>query len=82
MSTNVEVVKKNTENNTSLIKRFTRSVQESGVLPRVRSIRYAERPLSAFKKKTGKLKSLANRAKYEELFKMGKISGFKKGRRR
>lgn len=79
MAVNVEVTKKNNESNASIIKRFTRRVQGSGVLPRVRSIRYDERQPSDYTKKKARLKSLDNKKKFEHLFKMGKISGF--GRR-
>jgi len=79
MAVNVEVTKKKNESSASIIKRFTRAVQGSGVLPKVRSLRYEERQPSTYKKKVARLKSLDNKAKYEHLFKMGKISGF--GRR-
>ncbi len=78
---NVEVKKNASENALSLIRRFQKRVQESGVLPRVRGIRYNDRPLSALKTKRAKLKKLANLAKYEEDKKMGKVIERKKGRR-
>ena len=43
--------KNNNENMTNLIRRFTKRVQGSGVLKRVRSIRYSERSLSKFTKR-------------------------------
>ena len=55
MAINVEVTKNNNENTTSLIRRFTKRVQGSGILPRVRSVRYAQRPDSDFKKKQNTL---------------------------
>jgi ribosomal protein S21 len=78
---NVEVKKNPNENALSLIRRFQKRVQESGVLPRVRGIRYNDRPLSALKTKRAKLKKLANLAKYEDDKKMGKVIERKKGRR-
>ncbi len=76
MATNVQVKKKPNENSIALIKRFTKKVQNSGVLPKVRSLRYEERQLSEYKKKKAKLRSLGNKATYDNLFKLGKISGF------
>jgi ribosomal protein S21 len=78
---NVEVKKNASENSLSLIRRFQKRVQESGVLPRVRSLRYSDRPLSVLKTKRAKLKKLGNLAKYEIAKRMGKVIERKKGRR-
>ncbi len=78
---NVEVKKNSNENVLSLVRRFQKRVQESGVLPRVRSIRYNDRPLSDLKTKKAKLKKLKNLAKYEHDKRMGKVVERKKGRR-
>ena len=77
---NVEVKKNASENSLSLIRRFQKRVQESGVLPRVRGIRYNDRPLSALKTKRAKLKKLTNLAKYETAKRMGKVIERKKRR--
>ena len=80
---NVEVTKNNTENTTSLIRRFTKRVQGAGILPRVRSIRYFKRPDSNFKKKTQTLRKIERRGQFEELYKQGKVEERKgRGRRR
>ena len=79
---NVEVKKNPNENVLSLVRRFQKRVQESGVLPRVRGIRYNDRPLSVLKTKKAKLKKLGNIAKYELAKKMGKVIERKKGGRR
>ena len=78
---NVEVKKNTNENVLSFVRRFQKRVQESGVLPRVRSIRYNTRSLSALKVKRAKLKKLTNLAKYETAKRMGKVIERKKGRR-
>ncbi len=78
---NVEVKKNPNENTISFVRRFQKRVQESGILPRVRSIRYSDRPLSSLKTKRAKLKKLGNLAKYELAKKMGKVIERKKGRR-
>lgn len=73
MTTNVRVDKKEQENNVNLIRRFTRRVQKSGVLSRVRSIRYSDRIPSEYVKKKIKLKSLNRKAEIEHLIKLGKM---------
>jgi len=72
MAINAEVVKAGTENNLSLIRKFTKRVQSSGVLPRLRSIRYSSRKLSEYVKKKKTLKRLASHKEMQELIKMGK----------
>jgi len=79
---NAEVVKTGNENNLNIIRRFTKKVQGSGVLPRVRSIRYAVRKLSPYVKKKKTLKVLKRREEVAELIKMGKMSEYTKGGRK
>ncbi len=74
MATNVEITKGVKDNSVTLIKKFTRRVQESGIIPRVKGIRYSERTPSAYVKKTKRLKSIKNREVREEQIKLGKIS--------
>ncbi len=76
MITNVEVVKGGNENNLNLIRRFTKKVQGSGVLPRVRSIRYSTRKMSEYVKKKKTLKVLKRREEITELIRMGKMAEF------
>lgn len=78
---NVEVTKNNNESPTSLVRRFTKRMQGSGVLSRVRSIRYRARPSSDFKKKKRALRKIERRETYELLYKQGKIVEQKPGRR-
>jgi len=80
MSTNVEVKKTGTENALGLIRRFQKRVQESGILPRVRSLRYNERTQSKLKRKRGTLKVIKRRKEYEKLRKMGKLPERKRRR--
>jgi DNA-directed RNA polymerase subunit F len=70
---NAEVSKTGNENNVNLIRRFTKRVQGSGVLPRIRSIRYSSRKLSEYVKKKKTLKTLKRREEVNELIKMGKM---------
>lgn len=74
MATNVEIQKGTKDNNLHLIKKFTRRVQESGIIPRMKGIRYAERNMSTYVKKVKRLKSIKNREVREEQIKLGKIS--------
>lgn len=77
---NVAVEKNQNENNTSVIRRFTKRVQESGVLRRVRGIRYHERSKSDYVKKKNTLKVIGKREKMEELVKLGRAPVFTKRR--
>ena len=72
MAINVEITKSGTENNLSIIRKFTKKVQGSGVLKRLRSKRYSERALSPYVRKKKTLKRLAATEKMNELIKMGK----------
>lgn len=73
MATNVEVVKAGTENSMAVLRRFTKRVQGSGILPRVRSLRYKERNQSRYKRKTATLKKLGRRKEVDLLIKLGKM---------
>ena len=79
MSTvNAEVKKNPNENAVSLIRRFTKRVQGSGIVPRVRSIRWSQRKPSHFKMKKSALVVLEKRAEYQLLEKLGKLPEKKK----
>ena len=69
---NVEISKNTNENSVSLLRRFSRKVQSSGVIPRVRSLRYNSRVLSHYKVKMKTLKVLKRRSDLAELIKQGK----------
>lgn len=78
---NAEVVKTANENNVNLIRRFTKKVQGSGVLPRVRSLRYATRKMSPYVRQKKALKSIRRREEIAELIKLGKMTEHTKGRK-
>ncbi len=71
---NVEVSKNANENGTSLIRRFTRKVQETGIIQKVKGKRYAERPQSKLAEKKSTLKRLVKRKNNDKLRKLGKIA--------
>ncbi len=75
MATNVEVAKSGNDNNLGLIRKFTKRVQGSGILSRLRSRRYSTRKLSEYVKKKKTLKKIGERARIRDLIKMGKMPG-------
>lgn len=82
MITVIEVKKNTNESNMNLVRRFSRKVQESGIIQKVKSKRYNERSLSKLKTKQATLKKLARRKAHAKLVKMGKAQVFlKRGRR-
>lgn len=73
MITNVEVEKKSNENNISILRRFTRKVQGSGILPKARSLRFHERTQSDYTKKKKALKRINRQKEVQKLIKLGKM---------
>ncbi len=69
---NVEITRNPNENGLGVLRRFSRKVQSSGVIPRKRSLRYAARVQSPYKVKMKTLKTLKRRAEMAELVKLGK----------
>ena len=70
---NVTVEKNANENNLSILRRFTKRVQGSGILPRVRGIRYHERTLSTYTRKKIALKGIRSREERDLQIKLGKL---------
>jgi ribosomal protein S21 len=70
---NVDVKRNARENPLSLIRRFSRKMQESGIIQKVKGSRYSDRPLSKLSEKTLKLRRLARRKEVERLKKLGKM---------
>lgn len=71
--TNVELKPNAHENAMSIIRRFSRKMIESGVIPKVKGKRYAVRPMSKLGQKNLALKKLARRDEVEHLKKLGKM---------
>ena len=80
MITVIEVKKNANESNMNLVRRFTRKVQESGIIQKVKSKRYNERTLSKIKVKAATLKRIARQKNQEKLIKLGKATKFTKKR--
>lgn len=78
--TTVEVERIENESTLALLRRFSKRVQGSGNLNRVRGRRYQKRTESPLKRKMSALKLLERRSKYERLAKLGKLPVEKKKR--
>jgi len=70
----LEIKKQGRETSQSLIRRFTKRVQQSGLLLRARKIRFRERRKSEQMKKRAALRREELKKEYEKLKKLGKIS--------
>ena len=80
---NIEVTKGSSENNLSVLRRFTKRVQGAGVLNKVRSKRYTERVPSKNTRRAKTITYLKKKEVTAELIKLGKMTEVKKvGRRR
>ena len=73
MATNVQVEKNNNESSANVIRRFTKRVQGSGIIQRMRKNRYYSRVKSSNVQRTARLKKLDKKAEYEKQLKLGKI---------
>ena len=82
MAVNVEIENKENENNANVLRKFSRGVRSSGVLKKVRKLRYSSRPSSKFLKKKQALHKMKKTEEFERLFKLGKVSDQKNTRRR
>jgi ribosomal protein S21 len=69
----IEVKKNPNENNASVLRRFSRKVQESSIIQKVKGNRYNERKESKVKTKKATLKRIQRRSEIEKLRKLGKI---------
>lgn len=80
MSLNVQIGKNQNESPSSVLRRFTKKVQEWGGLNKVRSKRYAERAMSTYKTKIATLKKIKkNNIRMAEI-KLGKFFNTTKSR--
>ncbi|MBP9711512.1 MAG: hypothetical protein KBD55_00550 [Candidatus Pacebacteria bacterium] len=68
----IEVNKNQNENNASILRRFSRRIQESGIIYKVKGARYNERKESKLKVKKSALKRMGRRKEIEILKKLGK----------
>ncbi len=68
---NIKIEKNNNEPVASVLRRFQKKVQESMILPTVRSKRYNTRDLSDLKVKRGKIKRLKSGVENARLKRLG-----------
>lgn len=73
MAINAEVQKNDNETPVNLIRRFSKRVQGSGLIQRMRSRRYATRVKSRQVRRKQTLKVIKRRADVKELIKLGKM---------
>lgn len=73
MAVNVEISRNPNESTPSVLRRFTKRVQMSGHLPKVRGDRYHNRVLSPYKVKQKTLEGIKRKEDIEQLIKMGKM---------
>lgn len=73
MAINAEVQKQESETPVNLIRRFSKRVQGSGLIPRMRSRRYYARTKSASVRRKQTLKVIKRREEVQELIKLGKM---------
>ena len=68
----VKVKKREGEVTGSLIRRFSRSVQQSGILLEVRKKKFYQKPKNKKQRRHSALRKLELKKKYEQLKKLGK----------
>ncbi len=73
MTLNVQVEKNTNESSANVIRRFTKRMQGSGIISRMRGERYHARIKSSNVRKASRLKKLAKKEVYESMLKLGKI---------
>ncbi len=74
----VEIKRGQNEPAAGTLRRFTKRVQESGIIPKKRSQRYAARDLSPLKVRKAKLLKIGRTKTYNRLKKLGKLTPPKK----
>ncbi len=73
MTINAEVVKNEAESDISLIRRFSRRMQGSGIVQKIRGRRYFSRIKSRTVRRSHTLKVIKRREETAELIKLGKM---------
>lgn len=73
MAVNAEVQKTDSETPVNLIRRFSKRVQGTGLIPRMRSRRYYARVKSREVRRKQTLKVIKRREEVHELIKLGKM---------
>ncbi|MBI4114367.1 MAG: 30S ribosomal protein S21 [Candidatus Niyogibacteria bacterium] len=69
----IEVRRRQNETPVSLVRRFSRKVQQAGVVKHTRKGQFHLRPVSRVKKKNSAMRRIARRKEFEHLRKIGKL---------
>lgn len=69
----IKIKKQPKENSQSLTRRFSRRIQQSGILRRAKKIKFRTKPKSRQLKKRTALRKEELKKEYEELRKLGKV---------
>ena len=74
MTKNVDISKTGNENTASLLRKFSRRMQGTGIVRHLRSKRYWARQLSDSVQKKNALRRIAKTEQYQQMLKEGKVS--------
>jgi len=72
MTNNILITKNDESNSFALLKKFSQKVRSSGIVQRVKSIRYNQRKPSSFKQKKETLRKIMKKEIIERNLKLGK----------
>ena len=72
MTKNIIITKSGKKNSFALLKEFTQKVRSSGIVKKIKAIRYSDRKQSDFKKKKEALRKIAKTEVRERDLKLGK----------
>lgn len=81
MAVNIEVTKSGTENTGVVLRKFTQRMRSSGIVQKMRKIRYRSRDFSPLRRKQDALRKIARQKEFEQLIKDGKLSESVRGKR-
>ncbi len=70
----VEVKRNTNENNASILRRFSRKVQDTNIVRIVKNGRYSERKPSKLAVKNSAVRRIKRKTEYDRLKKLGKVS--------
>lgn len=73
MTDNIHIVKKERENSLATLKRFSQKFRSSGIMPRVKGLRYNDREASDLVRKQRALRKIKNTEERTRLKKLGKL---------
>ncbi len=74
MAINVKLMKSDKTDSATLLKKFTKKMQEAGVIPKIKSKRFSLRSPAILKRRKDKMVRLESAQKYETMRKMGKLT--------